>query len=794
MKKGKRRLGVLVAVGLVVVGVGSGGGDMAGPTFPPGVAELLPHAVPLWKVNVLKVPAPSGSSVVLHGVVDVNGDGIPDLVVSYEEGVWVLFGDGRGGFETGSWAYFDEGERIPAGYGYFIHPVRGFRVLGGIVQDLGRDGDLDMAVVALPPGRGDPARLYLFTFDRRGTVELADARDLSLRCAPFAAGEFTGDGHMDLLLLTRDRPAEVLVLPGEAGLRFGNPYSILRTDAQPFLFADFNGSGVPDLGVFDADDVTVYLGDGEGGFLPEPLRFRPSAGPITHCAARDLDGDGLMDLVVLSRDTVHVAVQDSQGFAQIGRYELRIKAQRVILCDVDGNGEADLLVEGLHGQRMAVYAGDGRGGFRGPVGEFALISGDLIPADLTGNGRCDLIQVLYPGLYIIYLNTTPGEGETRLPIGGSRLLAVGDLSGNGAPDLVAQGAERLEVLWNNGEGGFVRRPLIVEWSRVSETAETGNLAASEFGAVQDPARGLRVGWLEPAAAVADRALYVLRTWPDVGEGDRSERPVSELRRIDVTTGQEQVRVQLSEEAVPLLHCGDFDGDGLWDVVAATKHEVLVLWGTGEVGRYPWEKGEIALFCTGDFHGAGEDALAVVSVGALAELYLVSFAERDMEVGLPLLQFPKEAVPLVLSRGDVNMDGLCDPIALSAVLFAVREGKDVQIRLDGALLTVALSQEGIVNSRIVDFPADTAPWPFTGLAVGDFTGDGKADLAFTTIQGAGVFILPGRGDGTFDRALRIPRSIGPLFAADLDGDGKPELVGSSLGFNPYLWIFRTGGAR
>lgn len=788
--RGERGLAVLVAVGLFAVGVGSGSGDMAGPTFPPGVAELLTHAVALWKVNVLKVPAPSGSSVVLHGVVDVNGDGIPDLVVSYEEGVWVLFGDGRGGFETGSWAYFDEGERIPAGYGYFIHPVRGFRVLGGIVQDLDRDGSLDMAVVALPPGRGDPARLYLFTFDRHGTVELAHARDLPLRSAPFAAGEFTGDGHMDLLLQTRDRPAEVLVLPGEAGLRFGSPYSILRTDAQPFLFADFNGSGVPDLGVFDADDVTVYLGNGEGGFLPEPLRFRPSAGPITHCAARDLNGDGLMDLVVLSRDTVHVAVQDSQGFAQIGRYELRIKAQRVILCDVDGNGEADLLLEGLHGQRMAVYAGDGRGGFRGPVGEFALISGDLIPADLTGNGRCDLIQVVYPGLYAIYLNTIPREGETRLPIGGCCLLAVGDLSGNGAPDLVAQGTERLEVLWNNGKGGFVRRPL----TRFTETAQMGNLAATEFWTVQNTARGLPAGWLESAAAVADRALYVLRTWPDVGEEDRSERPVSELRRIDVTTGQEHVRVQLSEEAVPLLRCGDFDQDGLRDVVAATKKEVLVLWSKGDVRRYPWEKGEVALFCTGDFHGAGEDALAVVSVGALAELYLVSFADRDMEVGLPLLQFPKEAVPLALSCGDVNMDGLCDPIVLSAVLSAVREGKDAQIKLDGVLLTVALSQEGIVNSRIVDLPADAVPWPFTGLAVGDFTGDGKPDLAFTTIQGSGVFILPGRGDGTFDQALRIPRSIGPLFAADLDGDGEPELVGSSLGLNTHVWILRTGGAR
>ena len=157
----QRILGILVIAVLGVAGMVT----VAAPSFPPGVQELLPHAVSLWQAGVLKVPVPSSLTVLLHAVVDVSSDGIPDLVVSHEEGIAVLVGDGRGGFEMHSWAYFDEGERVPATYGYLIHPVSGFSVLGALVEDLDGDGRADVAAVVLPPDRSDEVRLYLFNFD-----------------------------------------------------------------------------------------------------------------------------------------------------------------------------------------------------------------------------------------------------------------------------------------------------------------------------------------------------------------------------------------------------------------------------------------------------------------------------------------------------------------------------------------------------------------------------------------------------------------------------------------------------
>jgi hypothetical protein len=64
-----------------------------------------------------------------------------------------------------------------------------------------------------------------------------------------------------------------------------------------------------------------------------------------------------------------------------------------------------------------------------------------------------------------------------------------------------------------------------------------------------------------------------------------------------------------------------------------------------------------------------------------------------------------------------------------------------------------------------------------LAVGDFNGDGKPDIAVANASSNTVSVLLGNGDGTFQSAQSLNvgnRPVG-LTAADFNGDRKPDLV-------------------
>jgi hypothetical protein len=65
---------------------------------------------------------------------------------------------------------------------------------------------------------------------------------------------------------------------------------------------------------------------------------------------------------------------------------------------------------------------------------------------------------------------------------------------------------------------------------------------------------------------------------------------------------------------------------------------------------------------------------------------------------------------------------------------------------------------------------------------DFSGNGKSDLA--DISGNVVTVLPGNGDGTFAGVLTFTPDQSPfaLAIADLNLDGKPDIVVANQGSN------------
>src|SRR5207247_1628837 len=71
-----------------------------------------------------------------------------------------------------------------------------------------------------------------------------------------------------------------------------------------------------------------------------------------------------------------------------------------------------------------------------------------------------------------------------------------------------------------------------------------------------------------------------------------------------------------------------------------------------------------------------------------------------------------------------------------------------------------------------------------VAVGDFNGDGKQDLATANYGSNDVSIRLGNGDGTFGAASSLAVGTGSYSVAvgDLSGDGKPDIVAANSASN------------
>ncbi len=98
-------------------------------------------------------------------------------------------------------------------------------------------------------------------------------------------------------------------------------------------------------------------------------------------------------------------------------------------------------------------------------------------------------------------------------------------------------------------------------------------------------------------------------------------------------------------------------------------------------------------------------------------------------------------------------------------------------------TVRLRCENLEDRTVPSFLAPVnSPGVFS--AVGDFNGDGRADLAVTDYDAHSLSVRLGNGDGTFQPAGPAQPVQYPTGAtvADFDGDGKLDVLTRSYGLN------------
>ncbi len=215
---------------------------------------------------------------------DLNGSGFDDLVVrdAGDGTLTVFFNNQLGSFLTGYDQPFLPPLTIAVGLG--VSDVQ--------AVDTNSDGHLNLVVsnkltgeVSVLYNGGDDtfaapvpyrAGTGLSASDPSSTPEMTSLD----ATAGVAAGPLTPGGLDDLLTINPGSDSLEL-LANLGGGRFANPVTIdTPSPAQVVRMGDFTGNGIDDLAVITADGLSIYLGNGQGGFLP----------PTTYAVPRDPTG------------------------------------------------------------------------------------------------------------------------------------------------------------------------------------------------------------------------------------------------------------------------------------------------------------------------------------------------------------------------------------------------------------------------------------------------------------------------------------------------------------------------
>ncbi len=113
----------------------------------------------------------------------------------------------------------------------------------------------------------------------------------------------------------------------------------------------------------------------------------------------------------------------------------------------------------------------------------------------------------------------------------------------------------------------------------------------------------------------------------------------------------------------------------------------------------------------------------------------------------------------------------------------------------AFCGVVLQQAGwaVAFKGASTFPAHLGP---DSIVVADFNGDGNLDIAIANRTSNDISVLLGKGNGTFNPQVKYSAGTGgpdpvSIAAADLNGDGKPDLVVADLGTNSVSVLLNTG---
>lgn len=695
-----------------------------------------------------------------------------------------------------------------------------------LVTDLNGDGIPDLVLgsnqVSIYLGNADG------TYTKGATISIQQAPT----SYPIIAADFNGDGIPDLAVPLYGSN-DIAILLGNGDGTFGAPImaSIPSSfaDITQMVVGDFNGDGVPDLAVIDNDSssVDILLGSGDGSFTSEAIN-PPISGTPSYIATGDFNGDGKTDLAVVENGgTIGILLGNGDGtFAASGSVNSGISGSPIAVADFNGDGKLDIAVAAGTGsaESVIVLTGNADGTFNSPSSSQSPKSTSVTwiqEADFNQDGAPDVVLADSSGGATVFLNNGGGSLNRSFPVVSGLSVpsylevGVGDLNGDGYPDIVAGG------YYSNTQGLYLTEPT--ETASASASVQV-NGVSQHLAQASFPAEGsyessvsssIPLWGLLPATSTTLSVMSGGTTVTSVTPGTvvLLTAHVS-VGAIPVTAGQ----VNFCDASAP--HCTDIHVLGSAALNSSGNATFKFVPGPGahsyqaqfvEDGFGLASASNVASLNVGpapspvysdtvdiSLDGVPGDYSLTATVtgygGTASPTGAVSFvdtsfgnnvlATASLGNGIPGIGFLESLSPSFGSypgnevTADFNGDGIPDLAVISTDSY-----------LGGTPYTVAtFLGNGDGTFRVGSTIQLSNMQNYSFMISGDFNGDGKADLAVLSYDGYStsyITALLGNGDGTFatpqtSQVYTQPITggdgvPGSLVAADFNGDGKLDVA-------------------